>query len=44
MLGDEERLISITVGSEAYAAKPRALVIIPVLDPFEAELMVKEVF
>src|SRR5262245_15106698 len=42
ILGDEERLVLVTRGSEAEPEKPRALVIIPVLTSYEAELLLEE--
>jgi hypothetical protein len=43
MLGDEERLVFVTGGSEAYAKKARPLVVVSMLDPFEPELVLKEI-
>jgi len=43
MLGDEKWLVLVTRGSEAEPEKPRALVIISVLDSFEPQLILKEV-
>jgi hypothetical protein len=43
MFRDEERLSHITVGSEAYAVKPRALVIVLVLYAFQSKLIFEEV-
>ena len=44
MLGDEERLSASLAGSEAQTMESRALVIVRVLDPFEPELILEEVF
>ena len=42
-MGDEARLVDIVVGAQADAAKPRALVVIPMFHAVEAQLILEQV-
>jgi hypothetical protein len=43
MMGEEARLVGILVGAHAEAAKPRALVVVPMFHAVEAQLILTEV-